>query len=366
MKNYLLIVAASFVFTLHVNAAQRIIAEPDENEGFYFVDDLNIPELVSSSAAKSYHIVFTTRHKGQFENFLLYRAAALDHQIKRTWSMVLSRHSHRGDDAQYIADYSYLVAQSDDALDGDVVNSYFFYTDNDCTAFATDEGFTLWTAGHCTGHLAGNGDMTWAQTPLDPTSERFIFVFDAFGNSVAGPLALKDIQISMSLSSIDHSAKNIDVDFVSFRLKKALPYSLKVGPPVKPLDSIFAIGLPTGTGPYDKTKGPANYDRGPGKNSEGDALMMTRGSVLAPEDVTEILQPYFNGDRKFLFHLIHSFVTTADGAPGMSGGPVVNQYGEVVGISSIVMMNDITSDDGLLPIGRKAYLGAARPPEWKR
>lgn len=124
-----------------------------------------------------------------------------------------------------------------------------------------------------------------------------------------------------------------DTDYVVVQLPKVLGKPLKIAAAAKTGEMLYRLGYASCTGCElnpNQANPELNRDRGAGLNSNGVGLYWSRGKSQALDVVQSLLRipsEFFSLSKKenFLFF-------AADAQIGMSGGPILNEAGEVVGV----------------------------------
>lgn len=198
-------------------------------------------------------------------------------------------------------------------------------TFNKGSGFLMGNGKTLWTAAHVIENI-------FAAKDVSP-----VFVFDKDGNLFFDPYTE-----TPKISRPHPTSSEPEVDYASLALTKEIgvPLKLSARAPVYN-ELVFAIGFPACTGKCDEPK--KIYDRSgrlTGPDSTGKDQRISRG-------------------RPFLASKWPLVETTVDVMPGNSGGPGVNNNGEVFGIA-------ILSGEYRFRLNRHRYGVFVAPPEWRR
>lgn len=219
------------------------------------------------------------------------------------------------------------------------------------TGFLTGEGSTLWTNAHVV-----DGFMSFVEKFRDVKfrkkskfnkfkkifSEKqriAVFIFNKEGELLLNPY-LDQATIGMAppmtyMARVRNTFFAEDSDYIGLSLSRPIGKPLKVADKL-PLfgQRIFLFGYPacTACNPESfQVEDPNDFaDRSPGPNSDGKGLKVSSGVLLEPKsqasffEVQESLMDYWQLDRMFL--------STADSNHGNSGGPLLNERGEVVAI----------------------------------
>lgn len=206
------------------------------------------------------------------------------------------------------------------------------------SGFLAGSGSTFWTNAHVvekTIHMKARHAEVTPQEILETKLKLPIFIFDKMGNMVFNGLenevsfkALpKQTELTMREQNTFYS---VDSDYVAIDLPATLGTPLKIAK--NPTPGIAVMGYPTCTGcTAPEGADPLEYaDRGPGLNAEDCREKVTGGTILPLGTWGQINQ--INNEALKLIDQWTFFGYDADSQHGMSGGPVLNLNGEVVGI----------------------------------
>lgn len=234
---------------------------------------------------------------------------------------------------------------------------------NSGSSFLAGSGNTLWTNAHVVEKAINTKAVTNEKSVSDVLRSRDtlpIFIFNKDGemifNGLKDAVSFKSVPLETRMSKLGNSFYSIDSDYVGIELPVSLGTPLPIAKTITS-DHIAVIGYPycTGCTPQEG-QDPLDYaSRYPYPNAEDCLEKVTGGSLMNTEAWGQLaqvnLQIIQNLNRStFIGH-------TADSQHGMSGGPILNGNGEVVGIHAGGKM--VNNGKGL-----SRYSRGVRPPEF--
>lgn len=234
---------------------------------------------------------------------------------------------------------------------------------NSGSSFITGSGNTLWTNAHVVEKMINTKAVTNEKSVNDVLHSKDtmpVFIFNQDGemifNGLNETLSFKAVPIETRMTKLGGSFYSVDSDYVALELPRALGTPLQIAKNVNST-GVAVIGYPycTGCTPQDN-QDPLDYASRYPYPDAGDCLeKVTSGSLLSAETWGQLAQVNFeivqNLNRStFIGH-------TADSQHGMSGGPILNANGEVVGIHA--GGKTVQTAKGL-----NRYSRGVRPPEF--
>jgi Trypsin-like peptidase domain len=234
------------------------------------------------------------------------------------------------------------------------------------SGFLLNDGRTLWTAMHTVGtSLFYFEQLTHVNEDqqLEQKGPLFVYVFDQNDRLLVDPTT-DGVNVDLIPERIG-SAPRVPVternDFMRIRLSKNIGSPLKLANATIPIGSLtYPVGYPACTGCERSNKlelqpeARAQFlDRSPKPNAYG-GLVVTIGKIVQVSGLSDFLGlDIFNAiDKERILW------TTADGVQGLSGGPVLNQNGEVVAILTTALAKVI---NGRLQVATAAVI----PPDFR-
>lgn len=186
------------------------------------------------------------------------------------------------------------------------------------TGFTVGDGSKIATASHVIKSISSNSD----QLP--------IFIFDANNTTVYTPNDLS-LKISSSGSVQMTEQKNADIqkkldDVVILQASKKIAEPLRpAAKKLQPGEKTFIVGFPMPT--TDRQKFGA-------LDSDGKSRYVSQGHLLNAEEIKNIATKKYGGVEDSLLQAMTTYliISSADGAPGVSGGPTLNENGEYLGV----------------------------------
>ena len=166
-----------------------------------------------------------------------------------------------------------------------------------------------------------------------------LFLFNNKGELVVDPFVHRPMLVKVpSLTRLAQTRDSFyaeDSDYVMIELAVPIGEPLEIAATLNIGEPVSRLGYPACTNCSDNKNEPGNElkrDRGENKNSSGKILYWTSGKVQTDDWGLEFL----NQPRVELVEdsLRTIFFYDADGQHGMSGGPVLNDAGEVIGLHS--------------------------------
>lgn len=220
-----------------------------------------------------------------------------------------------------------------------VQECYLPTASNIASGFITGDGKTLWTNAHVLEHLILTKSVLGKKAInqiFKESGKAAIFIFNKKGemvfNGLERSISFKVVPKPTNLAKAKGNFYAEDSDYIALDLGVKLGEPLKVSKTkVNPGDSLSIVGYPVCTG-CDAPEGMDQdefTDRYPFENAGDCEEKVTQGEALSLADWAEAALV----NKHFMSIVGPSFIgNTADSQHGMSGGPILNNKGEVVGI----------------------------------
>jgi hypothetical protein len=253
------------------------------------------------------------------------------------------------------------------------------HLESKCPLFLTFERATAFLAGGDGSYLVTNAHVVDHYLKLKAASDNKtivellkepqwvpLFLFDQDGKLVFDPYENPPAVIHYGtpsalalLSGTGWYAE--DSDYVVIKLPFSIGKPLKIAASKIKGETLYRLGYSSCTGcakAPNKTDPELNRDRKPHSNSNGQDLYWTAGKDLGLTETTHFLglpPNYFE-----LGHKANWVFFSADSQVGMSGGPILNKNGEVIGVFAGSKAK--TKKDGTMTVISRGV----RPPEFDK
>lgn len=292
-------------------------AEIPEGMGFLIPSDPSLPEAVRRAASSVLAIAVPG---GNFVSAKeMFNNASLVEALRRIESTPLSEEFSSVERTIYSAQINKCIEQS-------LEDCHIFEGVSYGTAFVTGDGRDLRTALHVVRDFVRNARAQKANAEIP------VYLLGSDGEIIYGPHNLQ-AQVGATLEGALDASVYEGPDFGKFNLDQVLiRLSVRVANPI-PIASAslsdgepgFIVSVPRRTDDR-KTFGAVD--------SDGTSVRISKGTALGPKRLVERLaQAGFVGDEVTAAQSrLEGTALTADGAPRSSGGAILNQNGEVVGV----------------------------------
>lgn len=215
-----------------------------------------------------------------------------------------------------------------------------------CTAFTTNNGLKLWTDRHCIQKL-----QEFRKWPIVLQYNFFaghgIALLDQYGkivgkvnNALEMGIDPDTMPASLPEGFENLSLKEQPVDYVGLKMSYSVAPALEIAEEPTEREVVWSIGYPSTTGSGTSGYSINKRDRGMGFNADGSAKIAIGQTIL--RSTVESVFPLFGFNFDILNYLgpanspywPEARITTNDCTAGMSGAPMVNEKGQVIGIVS--------------------------------
>lgn len=333
-----------FLLLLSINAFAR--------PGFYNPNDPNLPPALKKASESVYEV-----RTAFLEDFNEYTdVSVVDISTPHAKNEVLKEINAQNIDSKTKTILRAFVEKCKSA--DEKANCVLPQKTNVGSSFITGSGSTLWTNAHVLEKSivskAKMNDKT-VEDILKSKENLPIFIFDKSGklvfNGLEQAVSFKATPAPTYLTQTQGSLYAVDSDYFALNLPAPLGTPLKVAKSLTS-NNVAVMGYPSCTG-CDSNDDMAR-DRYPYPNAEDCEEKVTGGQLLTPEAWGQLAQV-----NQHLIQTLdrRTFIAyDADTTYGMSGGPVLNERGEVIGVNaggkSARTMN-----------GHQVFGRGVRPPE---
>lgn len=310
--------------------------------GFLSVNDKKIPQVVRQASASVFHLVMFTASAGD-SSYSVQKKSEVQKREKEARANINKADGYnsfekRGLHEQITACLKYAKDDENCVLMNSVVHA---------SAFLLGDGSTLMTNGHVIEEylksLMALEKKTLAEV-TDKSNKLLIFIFNQENKLVFNPydhqVHIETMPIATTASSQSERFYGVDNDYVqlklSYEIGNPLTWSAK-GAEVN--RTAFALGYPDCTGCEIREKNPAEdkvltyTNRSPAPNVTKEfQVAATKGNVIFADDTVLGFYKMSPQERTLIQKNIVFY--TGDSQHGMSGGPILNEKGEVIAIMS--------------------------------
>lgn len=326
MRTFKLVVTWSTLSLLAITAfAEKSGSTSPEGMGFYSLDVEDIPQAVKDSAKSVFKIAVPAGKRVPVQQ--IFGEQSLEDMMTKLQNMPIS-------ESVTAIDKAIFAVQIYDCIQQKTVACQVFQGVSTGTAFVTGDGQDLRTAFHVVEDLAKFDDHEKRLNPRRSATPINILLVNSDGQAVRSPADLGAIFKSVPSRALrndlykdrkDHRVQfNDDQVLIRLRVPVATPIPIaKVSS--KPGDIAFIAGVPHQTQDRRAFRLP---------DSDGMTVRASKGTILGTSELsTRLRQSGLDVDKKFLEEsLLNAVALTADGAPGLSGGPILNTRGEIIAI----------------------------------
>jgi hypothetical protein len=210
------------------------------------------------------------------------------------------------------------------------------------SGFVMGDGSTLWTSAHAIEPFMNFVEKTQEVSKRAQFAKHQrvgVFIFNNVGQLIVNPF-VEAVTLGRAprASNFARLAGNFyaqDSDYITLQLSRpiAKPLHFTVAKPV-PAQRVFVVGYPACTGCVVSGSADGNpldfADRSPAPNSDGKGLKVSYGEVIPNDAASQFLgvSPLVLSN----WDLQAMVLSNADTQHGQSGGPTLNEAGEVVGV----------------------------------
>ncbi len=218
------------------------------------------------------------------------------------------------------------------------------------SAFVTGDGRDLRTALHVIEDFARDARATGASDSIP------IFILDQKGDVLFGPHNLKATVAATYEGALDadlfsgRDEGRFGLDQVLIKLERPIALPLIIADqPLMEGEEAFIAGVPK------KTDDRAGYKV---PDSDGMSVRISKGTVLRNRSLIERLETAGLSIKDSTAANLQNEATTltADGAPGLSGGAILNKQGEVVGVYNAGLPVEGTAEPNRISYGSNSLI----------
>ncbi len=299
--------------------------------GFYNVQDSRLPPALQQASSSVYEV-----RTAFIEDFDKYSDVEVLDLSGSNRQQIISKLPSLFPDKRDLAIYRAFIDHC--KSDEDTKSCPIPKKINNGTGFLAGSGDTLWTNAHVmekTIKMRAKMNETTTEAILQSKLKLPMFIFDKNGNMVFNGLeneiSFKTLPKQTELTKREQNTfYSVDSDYLAIDLPATLGTPLKIAR--TPTPAIAVMGYPACTGcQTPEGSEPMEYtSRGQGLDAEDCIEKVTGGNIL-PLNVWGQLNQ-INNEALSLIDQWTFFGYDADSQHGMSGGPVLNMNGEVVGI----------------------------------
>jgi hypothetical protein len=342
-------IVSAFIFTL-------FSVEVVKAQGFYNPNDPSIPNKLKQAADSVFEI--RTAYFEDFDNQSDITVADISAMDRNAINVAISKMQLDKKDSQVIRAFVDNCKTPEQKANCPIPLKI-----NSGSSFIAGSGNTLWTNAHVMERMLNAKAVTNDKTLSDVFRSKDtmpIFIFNKNGEMIFDglkhPISFKATPLQTAITIQGNSFYGVDSDYLAIELPFSLGNPLPIANAINS-DGIAVIGYPYCTG----CTAPEGHDpldfasRYPYPDAEDCQGKITGGSLLNTEVWGQLAQV-----NQYLVQNLNrgTFIGyTADSQYGMSGGPVVNANGEVVGIHAGGKTIRTTS-------GLSRYSRGVRPPEF--
>lgn len=344
-------IASAFIFIF-------LSVELAKAQGFYSPNDPSIPNKLKQAADSVYEI--RTAYFEDFENQSDITVADISTMDNSAINSAISKMQLDKKDSQIVRAFIDKCKTPEQKA-----NCIIPIKINSGSSFIAGTANTLWTNAHVMERMLNAKAITNDKTLGDVLSSRDtmpIFIFNKNGemifNGLQNPISFKATPLQTAITLQGNSFYGVDSDYLGIELPFSLGNPLPIAKAINS-DGVAVIGYPYCTG----CTAPDGHDpiefvsRYPFPDAGDCQEKITGGSLLNAEAWGQLAQV-----NQYLVQNLNrsTFIGyTADSQYGMSGGPVVNSNGEVVGIHA--GGKTVRTTNGLSRFSR-----GVRPPEFNQ
>lgn len=316
--------------------------------GFYSLNDKRIPQAVQKAAASVFHLVMFTATAGE-SSYIVEKKSELALKQQGFKDNVNKNTSYNNFEKVG------LIEQLNGCLKyaKDEDNCVIMKSTVHATAFLSGDSSTLLTNSHAIEDYL-NSLMILEKKTLaevtDKSNKLLIFIYDQNNRLVFNPydqqIMIENLPVATAASAKSKKFYGVDNDYVQLRVSVELGNPLVWAAKGAEINrAAYSIGYPDCTGCEIRAKDPSesmklNFaDRSPKTNAKEFEVMATIGSVIFPDDGVLGFLNIGPQDRAAFGKNVVFF--TGDSQHGMSGGPILDEKGEVIAVLAMAKSRKI-------------------------